>query len=124
VYLTIIDLDPHGPHRHIAATNAADIYLTWFDAGRNRERNIALARKYAEMAMERPSPMRACNLVLALVKDRLYLEARVVLERIIREDRPECRAQRFLETMFQIRDPDLVRWWTWLEEALGKEQQS
>jgi len=124
VYLTIIDLDPHGPHRHIAATNAADIYLTWFDAGRNRERNIALARKYAEMAMERPSPMRACNLVLALVKDRLYLEARDVLERIIREDRPECRAQRFLETMFQIRDPDLVRWWTWLEEALGKEQQS
>lgn len=123
VYLTIIDLDPHGPHRHIAATNAADIYLTWYDAGRNRDRNIALARQYAEMAMQRPSPMRACNLILALVKDRMYTEARDVLERLIREDRAECRAQKLLETMFQIRDPDLVAWWSWLETSLGKEHE-
>ncbi len=121
VYLSIIESNAPAPHRHIAATNAADIYLTWFDAGRNRDRNIELARRYAEMAMERPSPMRACNLILAHVKDRYYLEARAVLERVIREDLPECRAQRFLETLFQIRDPDLVSWWTWLEEALGKE---
>ncbi|NLI01330.1 MAG: tetratricopeptide repeat protein [Chthonomonadales bacterium] len=120
VYLTIIDSNAPAPHRHIAATNAADIYLTWFDAGRNRDKNIELARHYAEMAMERPSPMRACNLILAHVKDRYYLEAKAVLERVIREDRPECRAQRFLETLFQIRDPDLITWWTWLEETLGK----
>ncbi len=120
VYLSIIESNAPAPHRHIAATNAADIYLTWFDAGRNRDRNIELARKYAEMAMEKPSPMRACNLILAHVKDRYYLEARAVLEKVIREDLPECRAQRFLETLFQIRDADLVAWWTWLEEALGK----
>jgi tetratricopeptide (TPR) repeat protein len=120
VYLSIIESNAPPPHRHIAATNAADIYLTWFDAGRNRDKNIELARRYAEMAMECPSPMRACNLILAHVKDRYYLEARAVLERVIREDRPECTAQRFLETLFQIRDPDLVAWWSWLEEALGK----
>lgn len=121
VYLAIIDLDPAGPHRHIAATNAADIYLTWYDAGRNKDRNIELARQYAEMAMVRPSPMRACNLILALVKDRYFTEARQVLERVVREDRDECKAQKFLETLFQIRDSDLVTWWTWLEASLSKE---
>ncbi len=121
VYLGIINADHAGPHRYIAATNAADIYLTWFDAGRNKDRNIEMARRYAEMAMERPSPMRACNLILALVKDRYYPEARQTLERVIREDRSECRAQKFLETLFQIRDADLVAWWTWLEASLGKE---
>jgi tetratricopeptide (TPR) repeat protein len=120
VYLSIVDSGAPAPHRHIAATNAADIYLTWFDAGRNRDRNIELARRYAELAMERPSPMRACNLILAHVKDRYYLEARAVLERIIREDRPECSAQRFLETLFQIRDRDLIAWWSWLEESVGQ----
>lgn len=124
VYLGIIAMDPHGPHRFIAATNAADIYLTWFDAGRNRDRNIELAKRYAAMAMERPSPMRACNLILAFVKDRMYIEAREVLERVVREDREECRAQRFLETLFQIRDPDLIAWWTWLEASFEKESQS
>jgi tetratricopeptide (TPR) repeat protein len=121
VYLGIIEMDHTGPHRYIAATNAADIHLTWFDAGRNKERNIEMARHYAEMAMERPSPMRACNLILALVKDRYYPEARQNLERVIREDSAECRAQKFLETLFQIRDADLVAWWTWLEASLGKE---
>jgi len=120
VYLTIVESRAAAPHRHIAATNAADIYLTWFDSGRNRDRNIELARRYAEMAMECPSPMRACNLILAHVKDRYYLEARAVLERVVRDDSPECRAQRFLETLFQIRDPDLIAWWSWLEESLGR----
>lgn len=119
VYLSILEKDPVGPHRFIAATNAADIYLTWYDAGRDRKRNLALARKYAEMAMVEPSPMRACNLILALVKAGSFEEAREVMEGVLRRDAPKCPARKFLQTMFQIRDPDLVRWWSWLEETLA-----
>jgi tetratricopeptide (TPR) repeat protein len=121
VFLSIIERDPPGDHKYIAACNAADIYLTWFDAGRNRERNIELAIRYARMAMQRPTPMRACNLLLAYVKDRYYEEARHVMEAVLQANAPECPAERFLQTLFQIRDADLIAWWTWLEGELGKE---
>jgi len=39
VYLTIVERPDAGEQKYIAATNAADVYLTWFDAGRNKERN-------------------------------------------------------------------------------------
>lgn len=122
VYLTIIERDATGEHRHIAATNAADIYLTWFDAGRNRERNIEQAIHYARMAMERPTPMRACNLLLAYVKDRYFEDARQVMDAVLKANSPECPSEKFLQTLFQIRDPDLVAWWNWLDEELTKEQ--
>ncbi len=123
-YLTIIDRDPSGDDRLIAATNAADIYLTWFDAGRNRDRNIAQATLYAKLAMQRPTPMRACNLILAYAKDRYYSEARDVLETVVHTNAPRCTAEKFLQTLFQVRDADLISWWSWLEEELGKEQQT
>lgn len=120
VYLDIIERHPASEHRLIAATNAADIYLTWFDAGRNRDRNIAQAIHYARMAMERPTPMRACNLLLAYVKDRYFNEARGVVETVMRSDDPACPPERFLQTLFQIRDADLVAWWSWLDTELGE----
>lgn len=120
-FVAIIEQDHSGPDRYIAATNAADIYLTWFDAGRNRERNIERAAYYARMAMERPTPMRACNLLLAYVKDRYYREAQELMDQLLRADLPECKAERFLQTLFQIRDPDLVAWWSWLDGELGKD---
>lgn len=121
VYLTIVEHPDAGEHQYIAATNAADIYLTWFDAGRNKERNIERAGFYARFAMQRPTPMRACNLLLAYVKDRYYHEAQQVLDTILRTDAPECRAEKFLQTLFQIRDADLVAWWNWLDGEMGKE---
>lgn|GEM_PF-1465916 len=121
VYLSIIENPAAGAHRYIAATNAADIYLTWFDAGRNRERNIERATYYARLAMERPSPMRACNMLQALVKDKYYREAQQVMQAILIADAPECRSERFLKTLFQIRDADLVAWWNWLDGEIGKE---
>lgn len=123
VYLSIIERYPSSEHCYIAATNAADIYLTWYDAGRNRERNIALAQQYAKLAMEHPRPMRACNLILAYVKDRYYEDARSVLQQIVETNAPECPAEKFLQTVFQIRDTDLIAWWNWLEQHMTKEQQ-
>jgi tetratricopeptide (TPR) repeat protein len=124
IYLSIIDHPNAGTSRYIAATNAADIYLTWFDAGRNKEKNIERALWYARLAMEKPTPMRACNLLLACVKDRYYHEAQQVMDTVLRADAPECPAQKFLETLFQIRDADLVAWWNWLDGELGKETQN
>jgi tetratricopeptide (TPR) repeat protein len=121
-FLTIIEHPESGSERFVAATNAADIYLTWFDAGRNRERNIERATHYARMAMQRPTPMRACNLTLAYVKDRYYREAQELMDTVLRADRPECRAEKFLQTLFQIRDADLVAWWNWLDGELGKDE--
>lgn len=121
VYLSIVDHPEAAAHRYIAATNAADIYLTWFDAGRNKERNIERAAYYARLAMEAPTPMRACNLLLAYVKDRYYREAQQVMDTVLRADIPECRSERFLQTLFQIRDADLVAWWNWLDGEMGKE---
>jgi tetratricopeptide (TPR) repeat protein len=121
VYLSIIERDPPGGHKYRAATNAADIYLTWFDTGRNRERNIERATFYAKLAMERPTPMRACNLILAYVKDRYYEDARKVMETALRENSSECPAEKFLQTLFQIRDADLIGWWDWLDRELAKE---
>jgi len=121
VFLSIIERDPPGDHKYIAATNAANVYLTWFDAGRNKERNIELAIQYAKMAMQKPTPMRACNLILAYVKDRYYEDARQVMETVLRANTPECPAERFLQTLFQIRDADLIAWWNWLDRELGKE---
>lgn len=118
VFLSIIELDPPGGHKYIAATNAADIYLTWFDAGRNRDHNIQQAIHYASMAMEKPRPMRACNLLLAYVKDRYYSDAKHVLETVLKSNSQDCPAEKFLQTLFQIRDADLVTWWTWLENEL------
>jgi len=122
VYLTIIRKDAVGEHAYIAATNAADIYLTWFDAGRNKEHNIEQAIAYAKLAMQRPTPMRACNLILAYVKDRYFDAARKVMEGILTGNVPTCPPEKFLQTLFQIRDPDLVAWWSWLESELDKEQ--
>ena len=106
----------------MAATNAADIYLTWFDAGRNKERNIEQAIRYAKLAMEKPTPMRACNLLLAYAKDRYFEDARDVMQLVLKTDSPDCPAERFLQTLFQIRDADLVAWWNWLDGELEKEQ--
>lgn len=122
VYLSIVDSGAGADHRYIAATNAADIYLTWYDAGRNREHNLEQARHYAAMAMQKPTPMRACNLLLALVKDRYYEDARRTLEDVIRVNSQACPAERFLQTLFQIRDADLVTWWNWLETEMETEQ--
>ncbi|MGC8669466.1 MAG: hypothetical protein ACP5VE_15270 [Chthonomonadales bacterium] len=122
VYLTIIRKDASGDHAYIAATNAADIYLTWFDAGRNKEHNIEQAIAYAKLAMQHPTPMRACNLILAYAKDRYFDAARQVMERILSGNMPSCPADKFLQTLFQIRDPDLVAWWSWLESELDREQ--
>lgn len=121
IYLSIVEHPDAGEHRYIAATNAADIYLTWFDAGRNRERNIERATYYARLAMQRPTPMRACNLLLAYVKDRYYREAQELLNTVLENDLAECPAEKFLQTLFQIRDGDLVAWWNWLDGELGKE---
>ena len=119
-YLAIVENPRAGDHRYIAATNAADIYLTWFDAGRNKERNIERATFYARLSMEKPSPMRACNLLLAYIKDRYYVEAQKLMDMVLKADMPTCAADKFLQTLFQIRDADLVAWWTWLDGELGK----
>ena len=121
VYSSIVDHSEAGAHRYIAATNAADIYLTWFDAGRNRERNIERATYYARFAMEMPTPMRACNLLIAYVKDRYYREAHQVMDTVLRTDAEQCRSEKFPQTLFQIRDADLVAWWNWLDGEMGKE---
>jgi tetratricopeptide (TPR) repeat protein len=121
VFVTIIEHPNAGDHRFIAATNAADIYLTWFDAGRNKERNIERATHYARLAMQKPTPMRACNLLLAYAKDRYYIEAQQVMDTVLRINSPQCPAEKFLQTLFQIRDADLVAWWNWLDTELGKD---
>ncbi len=121
IFMDIIEMNPPGDHKYIAATNAADIHLTWYDSGRNRERNIEKAIELATLAMRKPTPMRACNLVLAYVKDRYYYEAKNVLQTTINANTPECGAEKFLQTLFQIRDKDLISWWNWLEEELNKE---
>jgi tetratricopeptide (TPR) repeat protein len=121
VYMRIIDDTNAGDHRFIAATNAADIHLTWFDAGRNRERNIERALHFAQLAMKKPTPMRACNLLLSYVKDRYYVEAQKILETVLKNNLAECPSEKFLQTLFQIRDADLVAWWNWLDGELGKE---
>ncbi len=121
VYLTIIERDAPGDHKYIAATNAADIYLTWFDAGRNKEKNIEQAIHYAKLAMRKPTPMRACNLLMAYVKDRYY-DARQVMDFVLKTNSPNCPAEKFLQTLFQIRDADLVAWWNWLDGEINKEQ--
>lgn len=121
VYIEIVDRPDAGEHRYIAATNAADIYLTWFDAGRNRERNIERATHFARLAMQKPTPMRACNLVLAFVKDQYYTDAQQVMDAILKSNMQECPADRFLQTLFQIRDSALIAWWTWLDSELGRE---
>jgi len=121
-YLSIIERDPAGDHKYIAATNAADIYLTWFDAGRNKERNIEQAIQYAKMAMQKPTPMRACNLLLAYTKDRYYQDARDVMDFVLKTNSPTCPSEKFLQTLFQIRDADLIAWWNWLDSELEKEQ--
>lgn len=124
VYMTIVERDPSGDHKYIAATNASDIHLTWFDAGRNRERNIEQAIHFAKLAMQRPTPMRACNLLLAYVKDRYYEDARRVMEMVLKADSRECPKEKFLQTLFQIRDADLVAWWNWLDGEMEREPES
>ena len=121
IYLTIVEHPKAGDHKYIAATNAADIYLTWFDAGRNKERNIERATHFARLAMEKPTPMRASNLMLAYIKDRYYREAQQVMDTVLRANLPQCPSEKFLRTLFQIRDADLIAWWNWLDGELGKE---
>lgn len=119
IYLNVVERPDAGEQKYIAANNAADVYLTWYDAGRNRERNIERATHFARMAMEHPTPMRACNLLLAYVKDRYYIEAQQVMNSILQANLPTCPAEKFLQTLFQIRDADLVAWWNWLDGELG-----
>lgn len=121
VFLSIVERDEPGDHKYIAATNAADIYLTWFDAGRNRERNIEQAIHYAKLAMQKPTPMRACNLLQAYVKDRYYEDARRVMDAVLRANAPACPSEKFLQTLFQIRDSDLISWWNWLDAEMETE---
>ena len=121
VYLTIVEHYEAGDHKFIAATNAADVYLHWFDAGRNKERNIERATYYAKMAMQKPTPMRACNLILAYVKDKYYIEAQQVMDTVLHTKIAGCPADKFLQTLFQIRDADLIAWWSWLDSEMGKE---
>ena len=121
VYLAIIERPEAGSERFLAATNAADVHLHWFDAGRSKERNIERATHYAQFAMQKPTPMRACNLILAYVKDKYYREAQQVMDTVLHSDLPDCRPEKFLQTLFQIRDADLVTWWNWLDGELGKE---
>jgi hypothetical protein len=118
IYLSIVERADAGEQRYIAANNAADVYLTWFDAGRNRDRNIEQATRFAQLAMEHPTPMRACNLLLAYAKDRYYLEARQVMDSVLQANLPSCPPEKFLQTLFQIRDADLVAWWNWLDSEL------
>lgn len=120
-FLAIIERDPPGDHKYIAATNACDIYTTWFDAGRSRERNIEQAIHFGKLAMQKPTPMRACNLLVAYVKDRYYDDAKRVMETVLTANSPSCPAERFLQTLFQIRDADLVAWWNWLDTEMGKD---
>lgn len=124
VYMAIVEHPQAGDHKYIAATNAADIYLTWFDAGRNKERNIERALYLARLAMQKPTPMRACNLLLVYVKDRYYREAQEVMDTVLRANIPQCPAEKFLQALFQIRDADLVAWWNWLDGELGKDDNS
>ena len=121
VYIAIAETPEAGAERYIAANNAADVHLHWFDAGRNKERNIERATYYAQFAMQNPTPMRACNLILAYVKDKYYREAQQVMNTVLQNDLPNCRPEKFLQTLFQIRDADLVIWWNWLDGELGKE---
>ena len=122
VYLTIVEHPEAGSIQYVAATNAADVYLHWFDAGRNKERNIERAAFYAKLAMQKPTPMRACNLILAYVKDRYYNEAQQVMNTVLQSNLAGCPADKFLQTLFQIRDADLVAWWSWLDSEMGKDE--
>ena len=118
VYLNVVERPDAGEQKFIAANNAADVFLTWFDAGRTKERNIERAMYFARMAMEHPTPMRACNLLLAYVKDRYYKEAQQLMDSILQAELASCPGDRFLQTLFQIRDADLVAWLNWLDEEL------
>ena len=73
------------------------------------------------MAMEKPTPMRACNLLLAYVKDRYYKEARQLMNSVLHANLPGCSGEKFLQTLFQIRDADLVVWLNWLDGELEKD---
>jgi tetratricopeptide (TPR) repeat protein len=122
-FLAIIERtsDDSSDHKYIAATNACDIYTTWFDAGRNRDRNIEQAIHFGKLAMRKPTPMRACNLLVAYVKDRYYDDAKRVMETVLTANSPACPSEKFLQTLFQIRDADLVAWWSWLDGEMGKD---
>ena len=118
IYLSIVERADAGEQKYIAANNAADVYLTWFDAGRNKDKNIEQATRFAQLAMEHPTPMRACNLLLAFAKDRYYIEARQVMDLVLHANLPTCPPDKFLQTLFQIRDADLVAWLNWLDSEL------
>jgi len=68
--------------------------------------------------MEHPTPMRECNLLLAYAKDRYYIEARQVMDFVLQSNLSTCPAEKFLQTLFQIRDADLVAWLNWLDSEL------
>ena len=60
---------------------------------------------------------------IILVHKRLYLllEAQQVMDSILQANLPSCPAEKFLQTLFQIRDADLVSWWNWLDGELATE---
>jgi hypothetical protein len=43
------------------------------------------------------------------------------METVLTANSPACPSERFLQTLFQIRDADLVAWWSWLDGELGKD---
>ncbi len=122
-FLAVLQHDDSSEERYLAATNAADIYLTWYDTGRNQEKNIENALSCARFAMQSPTPMRACNMILACVKDRYYQEAREVLETVLAANTDQCPADKFLNTLAHIKDADLYSWYNWLYNEFGKDDQ-
>lgn len=122
-FLVVLQDDDSGEERYLAATNAADIYLTWYDTGRNQEKNIENALSCARFAMQSPTPMRACNLILACVKDRYYQEAKQVLESVLGNNSNQCPADKFLITLAHLKDADLYSWYNWLCNEIGKDDQ-
>ncbi len=122
--MPIVQSTNSGEERYIAATNIADIYLTWYDSGRNREHNIERAAHFAKLAMQRPTPMRAVNLILAYVKDRYYVEAEELLLQLIAHNAPACSADKLMQTLARIRDAELISWWNWLDSETKKDDES
>ena len=53
-----------------------------------------------------------------LLTPKLPPNVRQRTEDVLRNDSVNCPKEKFLQTLFQIRDADLVAWWNWLDQAL------
>jgi len=47
-----------------------------------------------------------------------YTEAQQLMDSILQADLKACPGEKFLQTLFQIRDADLVAWLNWLDGEL------